>query len=54
MTVHGQGLAEAPTDQLLYDFDFAQFYRQPGREGDDYRARALMLLRDDYLVVSMR
>ncbi len=52
LTVNGNGLAVGPTDQLLYDFDFAQFYRQPGKEGDDYRARALMLLRDDYLVVS--
>jgi hypothetical protein len=50
--VKEQGLAAGPTDQLLYDFDFAQFYRQPGHPGDDYAARGVMLLRDDYLVVS--
>jgi hypothetical protein len=50
--VKEQGLAVGPTDQLLYDFDFAQFYRQPGHPGDDYGARGLMLLRDDYLVLS--
>jgi len=50
--VKGKGLAPGPTDQLLYDFDFAQFYRQPGADGDAYVARSLMLLRDDYLVIS--
>jgi hypothetical protein len=50
--VNGKGLTAGPTDQLLYDFDFAQFYRQPGKEGDDYLARGVMLLRDDYLVLS--
>ena len=52
LTVNGQGLAVGPSDELLCDFDFAQFYRQPGKESDDYHARALMLLRDDYLVVA--
>jgi len=50
--VNDDGLRFGPTDQLLYDFDFAQFYRHAGREGDDYQARGLMLLRDDYLVLS--
>ena len=55
--VKKQGLAAGPTDQLLYDFDFAQFYRQPGlvRPGNQpapYLARGVMLLRDDYLVLS--
>jgi hypothetical protein len=50
--VNGDGLATGPTNQLLYDFDFAQFYRQTGKETDAYRARGLMLLRDDYLVLS--
>jgi len=48
-----KGLARGKTDQLLYDFGFAQFYRQ--LSADDtaaYRARAVMLLRDDYLVVA--
>jgi len=52
LTVNGHGLSAGSTDQLLYDFDFAQFYRQPGQKDDAYRARALMLVRDDYLVVS--
>ncbi len=50
--VKGKGLTASPTDQLLYDFDFAQFYRQPGKDGDIYLARALMVLRDDYIVIS--
>jgi hypothetical protein len=50
--VKGRGLTPTPTDQLLYDFGFAQFYREPGAEGDNYVARAIMLLRDDYLAVS--
>ncbi|MGB8353720.1 MAG: hypothetical protein WCD79_07535 [Chthoniobacteraceae bacterium] len=50
--VKGKGLSVGPTDQLLYDFDFAQFYRQPGKVEDAYLARGLMLLRDDYLVIS--
>jgi len=46
---------------LLYDFDFAQFYRVRGGGEEDtksrrgiegYLARAVMLLRDDYLVIS--
>ena len=51
-TVDGKGLARRPSDQLLYDFDFVQFYRQPGEPDDAYVARAIMLVRDDYLVVS--
>jgi hypothetical protein len=51
-TVNGKGLARRPVDQLLYDFGFAQFYRQPGEAADAYKARAIMLVRDDYLVVS--
>lgn len=50
--VKGQGLTPGPTDQLLYDFDFAQFYRQPGADEANYKARGLMLVRDDYLVLS--
>ena len=51
-TVDGQGMDATPTDQLLYDFDFAQFYRQLAKAGAAYRARGVMLLRDDYLVLS--
>jgi hypothetical protein len=51
-TVDGKGMEATPTDQLLYDFDFAQFYRQPAKPGESYRARGVMLLRDDYLVLS--
>ena len=52
-TVDGKGLDPTPTDQLLYDFDFAQFYRVLAPQADaQYRARGLMLLRDDYLVLS--
>ncbi|CAN5821921.1 hypothetical protein BH09VER1_BH09VER1_47190 [soil metagenome] len=51
-TVNGKGLARRAVDQLLYDFGFAQFYRQPGETTDAYRARAIMLVRDDYLVLS--
>ncbi|MCX7011057.1 MAG: hypothetical protein NTW86_00570 [Candidatus Sumerlaeota bacterium] len=50
--VGGKGMEATPTDQLLYDFGFAQFYRQPAKEGEAYRARGVMLLRDDYLVLS--
>ncbi|MBL7187726.1 MAG: hypothetical protein ISS70_15495 [Phycisphaerae bacterium] len=50
--VSGKGMEATPTDQLLYDFDFAQFYRQPAKAGEAYRARGVMLLRDDYLVLS--
>ena len=50
--VGGKGMDGTSTDQLLYDFDFAQFYRQPAKEGESYRARAVMLLRDDCLVLS--
>jgi hypothetical protein len=50
--VKNKGLSPGPTDQLLYDFDFAQFYRQPGLEGGAYVARGVMLVRDDYLVLS--
>ena len=52
-TVDGRGLDSSPTDQLLYDFDFAQFYRVLSPHADSaYRARGLMLLRDDYLVLA--
>ena len=51
-TAKGKGIAAGPTDGLLYDFDFAQFYRLAGTEGEAYRARGLMLLRDDYIVLS--
>jgi hypothetical protein len=52
-TTGGRGLDSSPTDQLLYDFDFAQFYRVLSPHADSaYRARALMLLRDDYLVLA--
>jgi len=55
--VQKKGLGAGPTDQLLYDFDFAQFYRQPqfvkpGGLPAPYLARGVMLLRDDYLVLS--
>ena len=47
-------LSSTPTNQLLYDFDFVQFYRQPNADEAQapYRARAMMLVRDDYLVLS--
>lgn len=48
-TVKGQGLKPSPTDQILYDFGFAQFYRTRGEA--PYLARSLMLLRDDYLML---
>lgn len=49
--VDGKGMDATPTDQLLYDFDFAQFYRELGKAGAAYRARGMMMLRDDYLVL---
>ncbi|MFH1499951.1 MAG: hypothetical protein ABII82_19240, partial [Verrucomicrobiota bacterium] len=51
-TVNDEGLAAGPTDQLLYDFEFVQFYRQPASGNAAYQARALMLVRDDYLALA--
>lgn len=47
-----EGMAATPTDQLLYDFGFAQFYRELNKADAAYRARGMMMLRDDYLVLS--
>ena len=59
-TVNNRGLERGPTNQLFYDFDFVQFYRQPGYVNPNnpsnsllpYVARSVMLVRDDYLVLS--
>jgi len=50
-TVDGKGLGRRPTDQVLYDFDFAQFYRALGTGESKCRARAMMMLRDDCIVL---
>ena len=51
-TIGDKIMTACETDQPLYDFDFAQFYRQPGKIGDEDYARGVMLVRDDYLVLS--
>jgi hypothetical protein len=54
-SIAGQGLGRHATDQILYDFDFAQFYRvlaDPAIAAKTgYRSRGLMMLRNDYLVI---
>ena len=54
-SVDGQGLGYHPTDQPLYDFDFAQFYRAVADPNvasqTKYNSRGVMLLRDDYFIV---
>ncbi len=45
----GKGLKTSPTDQLLYDFDFVQFYKSPGIE--PYLARAMMMVKDEYIAI---
>jgi hypothetical protein len=64
-SVGGRGLGRHATDQLLYDFGFAQFYRARGEQGrgdaprheltlggaKGYSSRAIMMLRDDYIAL---
>jgi len=50
-SVAGQGLGRRRTDQPFYDFGFAQFYRALGADGSKCLSRAMMLLRDDCLVL---
>jgi len=54
-SVAGKGLGRNSTDQPLYDFDFAQFYRAVAQaetaQETGYRSRVMMLLRDDYAVI---
>lgn len=47
-----QGLGRHATDQPLYDFGFAQFYRALAEKPDAvYRSLGMMMLRDDYVVL---
>ncbi|HUW32129.1 MAG TPA: hypothetical protein VM223_11000, partial [Planctomycetota bacterium] len=50
-TVGGRGLGRRATDQPLYDFGFAQFYRALAGDNSPCVARGMMLLRDDYIVL---
>ena len=64
-SVGGKGLGRHPTDQPLYDFGFAQFYRALGTAGPAdaaghektaggapaYLSRGIMMLRDDYIAL---
>ena len=44
----GKSLGAHEVDGLLYDFDFAQFYKAVG-SNPAYPWRGVMMLRDDYL-----
>lgn len=46
----GKSLGAHEVDGLLYDFDFAQFYKAAG-SNPAYPWRGVMMLRDDYLAV---
>ena len=46
----GESLGAHEVDGLLYDFDFAQFYKASGAN-PAYPWRGVMMLRDDYLAV---
>ena len=46
----GKSLGAHQVDGLLYDFDFAQYYRAAG-SNPAYPWRGVMMLRDDYLAV---
>ena len=46
----GKSLGAHPVDGLLYDFDFAQYYKAAG-SNPAYPWRAVMMLRDDCLAV---
>ncbi|MCH7726198.1 MAG: hypothetical protein IH991_06940 [Planctomycetes bacterium] len=54
-SVAGQSLGYHPTDQPLFDFEFAQWYRAVAdprlAAKTKYRSRGIMMLRDDYIVV---
>ncbi len=64
-SVNGKGLGQHATDQILYDFGFAQYCRalgsgvdnaddpqgQPSAGAPQYLARGLMLLRDEYAAI---
>ncbi|WP_110841118.1 Ig-like domain-containing protein [Paenibacillus flagellatus] len=43
-------LRDHATDGVLYDFDFAQYYRAEGR-GAPYLGRGVMMVRDDFLAL---
>ncbi|GAA3407421.1 Ig-like domain-containing protein [Paenibacillus hodogayensis] len=45
-----ESLGEHALDGVLYDFDFAQYFRAEGR-GAPYLARGVMMLRDDYIAI---
>ncbi|MDQ3621876.1 MAG: hypothetical protein M3463_05205, partial [Verrucomicrobiota bacterium] len=55
-SVGGKGLGRRDTDQPLYDFGFAQFYRamaNPNAGGKaGYKSRGMMMVRGDYVVLS--
>lgn len=48
--LEGKSLGAHEVDGLLYDFDFAQYYRAQG-SNPAYPWRGVMMLRDDYLAV---
>ena len=54
-SVNGKGLERHATDQPLYDFDFAQFYRAVAdpvtAAMTGYRSRGMMMLRDDFIAL---
>ncbi|MEK8127320.1 Ig-like domain-containing protein [Paenibacillus filicis] len=43
-------LGDRPVEQVLYDFDFAQYYRADGKSAP-YIGRGVMMVRDDYLSI---
>ena len=54
-SVNGQGLGWGTTDQPLFDFGFAQYYRAVANPGHaaktDYLSRGILLLRDECLLI---
>ena len=50
LNLNGKSLGAHQVGGLLYDFDFAQYYRAAG-SNPAYPWRSVMMLRDDYLAV---
>lgn len=44
-------LNPGPIRNVLYDFDFAQFYKVPNGSSGKYLSRGVMMVRDEYLAV---
>ncbi|SDC43177.1 Uncharacterized conserved protein YjdB, contains Ig-like domain [Paenibacillus sp. UNCCL117] len=49
-TGSGVSLGDRPVEGVLYNFDFAQYYRAEGKSAS-YLGRGVMMVRDDYLSI---